>query len=360
MRWSRAKRSPTSPETVPSFESIERFVRDVIPTVPGGLHVSTDAAGHIDLIRGAATSRGLSIKKIGRTTYFYDGRLPVGGIAKWVPTLVNAEALAVTHSKDLTKQMLEAAGLPTPAGIAVGPDQFDEAAAHLAAARQPLVLKPSVGTRGDGITTWITTEDDLRAAWSAAERPPGKDPTLVLEAQAEGVDVRAYVVGRRVAAAATRIHAHVVGDGRQSITDLMAVKQKLRDQHIVLRKQPFTVDLDLLARGGRTLDTVPDDGEVVVLNGVSNISVGGESVDVTEIAHPGLFQMAVDAARAIPGLGVAGIDLLAPDITSTDGAVVLEANVQANVRPHHCPAYGRPRDVAGAIIDEMIATARHP
>ena len=83
-------------------------------------------------------------------------------------------------------------------------------------------------------------------------------------------------------------------------------------------------------------------------------------MDVTELVHPDLLELAVDAIRAIPGLGVAGIDLLAPDIGSADGAVVLEANVEANIRVHNCPAYGRPRDVAGAIIDEMIATARRP
>ena len=354
------KRSQPSPETAPSFEPIERFVRDVIPSVPGGRHMSTDATGHLDLIQRAATARGLSIKTIGRTTYFYDGRLPVGGMTKWVPTLVSGEALAVTNSKDLTKQMLEAAGLPTPAGIAVCPDQFDEAVAHLAAARRPLVLKPSRGAKGEGITTGITTEDDLRAAWSIAERVAGDDSWLVLEEQVEGVDIRAYVVGRRVAAAATRIHAHVVGDGRQTITELIAEKQEWRVEHIILRKRPFTVDPAVLARAGRTLDTVPDDGEVVVLNGVANIHVGGESVDVTELVHPDLLKLAVDAARAIPGLGVAGVDLLVPDIRSADGAVVLEANVQANSRPHNCPAYGRPRDVAGAIIDEMIATAGHP
>jgi len=322
--------------------------------------MSTDATGHLDLIRGAATSRGLSTKTIGRTTYFYDGRLPVGGMTSWVPTLVNAEALAVTHSKDLTKQMLEAAGLPTPSGIAVGPDQFDEAAAHLAAARRPLVLKPSLGARGEGITTWITTEDDLRAAWSVAERPPGKDPTLVLEEQAEGVDIRAYVVGRRVAAAATRIHAHVVGDGRQTITELIAEKQVWRDQHAYMRRAPIVADPAVLARGGRTVDDVPAAHEVVVVSGLANVHAGGETVDVTELAHPDLLAMAVNAMRAIPGLGVAGVDLLAPDIGSAEGAVVLELNVQANIRVHQCPAYGRPRDVAGAIIDEMIATARYP
>jgi len=48
---------------------------------------------------------------------------------------------------------------------------------------------------------------------------------------------------------------------------------------------------------------------------------------------------------------------MTPDLGSADGAVVLEVNVQANIRVHLCPAFGKPREVAGAIIDEMIATA---
>ncbi len=353
-------RSQPSPVAAPSLAPIERFVREVIPSVPGGRQRSTDGTGHLALIQQAAADRGLSIKTIGRTTYFYDGRWPIGGMTGWVPTLVTAEALAVARSKDMTKQMLDAAGVPTPAGIAVRRDELDHAIAHVAASRRPLVLKPSAGGKGVGITTGITTEDDLRAAWAIAERAAKDDPWFVLEEQHEGVDIRAFVVGRRVVAATTRIHAHVVGDGRQTITELGAEKQEWRDEHIILRKRPWTIDPAVLARAGRTVDSVPAEGEVVVVNGLANLHVGGESVDVTELAHADLLEMAVDAVRAIPGLGLAGMDLLAPDIGSADGAVVIEANVTANIRVHNCPAYGRPRDVAGAIIDEMIATARHP
>jgi cyanophycin synthetase len=220
-----------------------------------------------------------------------------------------------------------------------------------------LVLKPSDGGKGEGITTGITTERELRAAWGLAEQATRDVPGAVLEEQAEGVDVRVFVVGRRVAAAATRIHAHVVGDGRQTITELIAEKQAWRDQHVILRKRPFTVDPVLLAQSGRTLETVLGDGEVAVLNSLSNLHLGGENVDVTDLAHPDLLQLAVEAVRAVPGLGVAGVDLLAPDIGSVDGAVVLELNVEANARVHRCPAYGEPRNPAEVIIDEMIATA---
>lgn len=340
-----------------SLAPIERFVREVIPTVPGGRQRSTDARGHHDLIKNAAVQRGLTVTEADGTTHFHDGRHRVGGMTGWVSTLVTRDAVKACRHKDLTKQWLAAAGVPTPAGIALDVDDLDAALAHVAAARRPLVLKPSTGTKGAGITTGITTAEDLRGAWAVAGQVKGQPRRFVLEEQVEGVDIRAYVVGPRVAAAATRIHAHVVGDGRQSITELIAEKQLWRDEHVILRKRPFIVETGLMTRQGRTVDDVPAAGEVVVVNSLANLHVGGENVDITELVHPDLLTMAVEAARAIPGLGAAGVDLLTPDIRSAAGAVVIETNVAANIRVHNCPAYGRPRDVAGAIVDRMIETA---
>ncbi len=342
---------------IPDLTPVERFVREVVPTIPGGLQRVTNVTGHLALIQAAAADRGLTTRTIDTTTYFFDGRWPVGGMTGWVPTLVGREAHAISHAKDATKRMLEAAGVPTPVGITVGPDGLDEALAHVRRAERTQVLKPTRGYAGSGITCGIASESDLRTAWTTA-RAAGPSPAFVLEEQVAGVDIRAYVVGPRVVAAVTRVNAHVVGDGASSLAALIAEKQRRRDEHNArLAKHPIIVDTDLLARCGRTLQDIPLRGDVIVLNSVANNHVGGESVDVTDLAHPDLFRLAVDAARAIPGLGVAGVDLMTPDLGSADRAVVLEVNVGANVRVHLCPAYGKPRDVAAAIVEEMIATA---
>ena len=365
MRWGkpRAKAAPADPASsdwTPDFASAERFIREVMPCIAGGRHLSTDTTGHLALIRQAATDRGLSIKVLEATTYFYDGPLAVGSMAGWVPSLVTPEALHACRSKARTKAMLDAAGVPTPAGIAVGHDQFDEALTHVRASAKPQVLKPTGTQAGAGITCGITSDDDLRAAWETARAAAKPRARFVLEDLVEGVDVRAFVVGGRVVAASTRINAHVVGDGRQSIAELVDEKHRWRARNAYLSKYPLILDERMLARTGTTIDDVPAAGEVVVLNSVSNAGVGGETVDVTDLVHRDLQELAVEATRAIPGLGVAGIDLMTPDIGSADRAVVLEANVGANIRVHTCPAHGRPRNPAGAIIDEMIATARRP
>ena len=342
-----------------AFGPIERFVRDVLPTVPGGAQHAASGSGHHDLIRRAASDRGLTVRELASGTWFHDGRLAVGGITGWVPSLVSRPALTVCQSKDLTKQLLEAAGVPIPPGIELDVHRLEDALAHLRSSARALVLKPVAGHGGAGITSGITTEQELRLAWETA-REVAVRPGLVLEEHVVGVDIRAFVVGRRVVAAGTRIHPHVVGDGRNTVAELVVQKEAWRARHVLMRKRPFTVDPALLELRGLALDDVPPAGEVVVLNRLANLHLGGETADVTEVADPGLFALAVDAVRAVPGLGLAGVDLIVPDVRSADGAVILELNVGANIRVHHYPTYGRPRDVAGAIVDEMMATARHP
>src|SRR5688500_18190558 len=145
MRWGRANpdrvatAETSTHASAPGYAPVERFIREVIPAVPGGLHMSTDARGHLQLIQLAAAERGLSTTTIGRTTYFYDGRLAVGGMAGWVPTLVGREAFAAAKSKEISTLMFEAAGVPTPASIVLDPDQLDAAIAHVRAADRPLV-----------------------------------------------------------------------------------------------------------------------------------------------------------------------------------------------------------------------------
>ncbi len=348
---------PSRHRTPPDLSPVERFVRDVLPSIPGGRYVETESPGHTVLVRRAAKARGLTARKVGGEIYLYAGHTPVGGAKKTMSTLNSPEAIDICRSKALTKQMLDAAGLPTPRGIVLGADQFEDAREHLASMDGPAVLKPMSQARGEGVTCAITTADELKAAWNTAEAAGKRAPGFLLEEQVDGIDIRVQVVGRRAVAVVTRLPSHVVGDGRRSIGALVDHKQQLRNEHAYLAKTPLTVDTAVLARAGRTLDDVPGDGELVLLFGPANVQHGGDPVDVTELVHPDLLSLAVDAARAIPGLRNTGVDLIARDLDTVDGAVVLENNFCPDIRIHHHPAYGRPRDVAAAIVEEMIASA---
>ena len=129
------------------------------------------------------------------------------------------------------------------------------------------------------------------------------------------------------------------------------------DHSTVLSK--ITLDpiaLATLAEAGYHLDTVPAPGVKVVIRRNANLSTGGTATDVTDIVHPLVAETAVDAARVV-GLDVAGIDIIARDITrplEEQGGIIVEVNAGPGLRMHLEPSVGTPRPVGEAIVDSLF------
>src|SRR5205085_5164040 len=112
----------------------------------------------------------------------------------------------------------------------------------------------------------------------------------------------------------------------------------------------------MLARKGYTRQTVPADGEQVFLRSTGNLSTGGTATDLTDLVHPDNIGMAVRAVKAI-GLDVGGVDFLTTDITESYkdvGGAICEINAAPGFRMHMAPSEGRPRDVAGPVLDMLF------
>jgi D-alanine-D-alanine ligase-like ATP-grasp enzyme len=310
---------------------------------------------HRGFIVDAARQRGLTVKNLSRDQVaFFEGDVAVGGMYKMVTSLVSHPAINMTNSKPMTKELMAKAKVPVPSGRAFSQGQYDQALEYFEQQQSPQVVKPANGRAGLGISTQIQTAQQFHSAWLRAIEASTSKAKILIEQHVTGLDVRAFVVGNRVVASATRLPAFVVGNGYDSIATLVDAKADLRAKNGYLRSKPIQIDADWLGRRNLTTTSVPSEGEVVLLNGTVNLHQGGEQVDLTDILSPELQDIAVRAARAIPGLTIAGIDLLVESPTSTRNAVVLEANTSANISVHHIPAYGKPVDVAGAIIDEML------
>src|SRR5699024_10657241 len=95
------------------------------------------------------------------------------------------------------------------------------------------------------------------------------------------------------------------------------------------------------------LSDVPDKDEIVYLKGESNISAGGDSVDVTDNIRSEVREVAIEAVKAIPGLNHAGVDM----IVNEKDAVVIEINSTGSTALHTFPLYGESQNVAEKIID---------
>lgn len=334
---------------------VRKFIQKHVIGAQAEFNVLPEVGLHEDVFTQAAHQRGLEVVKFGSNQYFYAGDKVVGGLHSMVSSLVSLLAIRTCQSKSQTSSLFSRGGLPIPGEQVFGVSDFDAAREYFAGVAAPLVVKPDSGAAGNGVTTGVRTGEQFDSAWDRAVEVAGSRGAVVVQDHVSGVDIRAFVVGDRVVGAVSRLPAFVTGDGQQTVQELVDAKEQLRGRNAYLQRMPIVVDDGWLQNSGYSSDSVPSMDEVVFVNGTVNLHQGGEHVDITDVMNLELKQLAVDACRVIPGLGVAGIDLLTPSVDSAAGAVVLEANTWANVLVHHVPAYGRSRDVAGPVVDAMIA-----
>ena len=268
-------------------------------------------------------------------------------------------SVELAGDKEETNKILSAHGLPVPRQILVS-SQTDA----IKAARRlggPVVLKPWNGNHGRGITINITEDDDIRAAFAAAQE---HSRSVIVETFQPGDDHRLLVVNGELIAATRRTPGHVVGDGRSTISELIDVVNQDPRRGVGHEKVLTRLELDreanlMMERVGYDADSVPKADEVVFLRSTANLSTGGTATDVTDVIHPDNREMAVRAVRAI-GLDVGGVDFISPDITESYrriGGAICEVNAAPGFRMHVAPSEGTPRDAAGPVIDMLFPPA---
>jgi D-alanine-D-alanine ligase-like ATP-grasp enzyme len=289
------------------------------------------------------SSRVLLVEMMGRTVAFEQMNGP----------LSSTPGMEICNSKHLAREVLRDAGLEVVESCLVSLYELSTALKHAEEFGYPVVVKPTNATRGQGVTTNIMTPKALREAIIFAG---GKDRHVLLEKHFFGEDFRFFVVDDEVISVTHRVRANVTGDGRSTIRQLIEAKNTIRRQNRYLCDCPIPLDpvqLTRMVREGHTLESVPVAGEVVTLRDQSNLSAGGDSVDVTDDCHPGFREIAVRALVAIPGMRYAGLDLLTADVTRSPapGSYIV-GEVEYSPAPlAHYPAVGQSRDMAGAILD---------
>jgi cyanophycin synthetase len=309
----------------------------------------------------AAQQKGIPVRRLNRGSLVQLGH---GCLQRRIRTAetdrTSAIAEDVAQDKQLTRSLLQMVGVPVPDGRPVK-DAEDawQAAEELGL---PVVVKPQDGNHGRGVATNLTTRDQVVRAFDAACQ---EGDSVMVERFIPGSDYRLLVVGERFVAAALREPAHVIGDGRSTITQLIdEVNRDPRrsDGHatVLSRIKLDPVALAVLCEQGHAPDSVPSAGTRVLIRRNGNLSTGGTATDVTDRVHPDVAARAVDAARAV-GLDIAGVDVVALDISqpleSQNGAVV-EVNASPGLRMHLEPSAGQPRAVGEAIVEFLFPGAQ--
>ncbi len=259
--------------------------------------------------------------------------------------------------KEATKRILAASGAPVPKGTVINFfDDLEEAIEYVGG--YPIVIKPSDGNHGRGITIDIREWDEAEAAYEAARLI---SRSIIVERYYAGRDHRVLVVNGKVVAVAERVPAHVVGDGRSTIAQLIEETNQDPNRgeghdNILTKIELDRSSYQLLERQGLTLKSVPPKGTICYLRATANLSTGGSAIDRTDEIHPENVWLAQRVVKII-GLDIAGLDIVTTDISrplrEVDG-VIVEVNAAPGFRMHVAPSQGIPRNVAGAVMDMLF------
>ena len=267
-------------------------------------------------------------------------------------------AVDIASDKEMTLQLLSSAGLPVPQSKAVR--TLDSALEVAHRIGFPVVLKPADGNHGRGVGLDLRDDAAVAKAFDVA-KSESRRGWVIVETYLVGSDYRFLVVGGRMVAVAERVPAHVIGDGVQTVAELVEVTNADPRRGVGHEKVLTRIALDeaadeLLAAQGLTRSSVPDRGLMVKLTLTANMSTGGISIDRTLEAHPDNVEIAEEAARVV-GLDVAGIDFMAVDISDPVrevGGGIVEVNAAPGFRMHTNPTVGEPQYVAKPVIDLLF------
>tara|TARA_R100000935_G_scaffold13736_4_gene27502 strand:- start:71435 stop:74071 length:2637 start_codon:yes stop_codon:yes gene_type:complete len=287
-------------------------------------------------------------------------QLGYGANQKRIQATVTSETSSIgvelACDKEDTKYLLEQAEVDVPRGDIISRESSLEDACRYVG--YPLVIKPIDGNHGRGITVDIQNYEDAVVAFHAAKEVSRR---VIVEKYITGEDYRLLVINNELVAGAKRTPAHVVGNGTATVQELIDETNKDPRRgygHEKVLTQITVNDLTktIIKDAGKTLESVLEEGELLLLKDTANLSTGGTAEDITDIIHPANVSMAERISKIID-LDICGIDIMTTDISqplSETGGAILEVNAGPGFRMHLAPTTGLPRNVAAPVIDKLF------
>ena len=268
----------------------------------------------------------------------------------------------IMENKVVTKKVLAKAGFNVPQSI-----EFTDVKSAVENfplfENRAVVIKPKSTNFGLGISIFqqgVTDRDDFAKAVEIAFR---EDKEIMVEDYLLGTEYRFFVLGDQTLAVLLRVPANVIGDGVHTVAELVAAKNAhpLRgDGSRTPLKKIALGDIEQLQlkEQGLTVDSIPAKDQLVQLRANSNISTGGDSIDMTDEMHASYKEIAVGISKAM-GAAVCGVDLIIPDLKkpaepSLRSWGVIEANFNPMMMMHIFPFSGQSRRLTMNVIKMLF------
>ncbi len=266
----------------------------------------------------------------------------------------------IMENKIVTKKILDEQGFRVPRGYEIS--NLEEAVRIFNYVKnKPIVIKPKSTNFGLGISIFkhgTTSLDDYSKAIKFALK---EDKDVLIEEFIEGTEYRFFVIEGETKAVLLRVPANVEGDGKHTIRELVKIKNgnPLRGD---AKKTPLKkielgeIEELQLKEQGFNFETVLENGEIAYLRENSNISTGGDSIDMTDEVHQSYKELAVKITDAMMAK-VCGVDLIIPNIkkeVTKENYGVIEANFNPMMMMHIYPHQGKSRRLSIDILKMLF------
>ena len=256
----------------------------------------------------------------------------------------------IANDKSVAKRIMQEGGVSVPKGIDISSDIDDAYLDNIVNqyVNIPIVIKPKSTNFGTGITIFKTgaSKEQIENAIKFAF---GFDNTVLIESYAQGKEYRFLVIDNKCVAVTWRRNASVVGDGKSTIEELIDNKNEELWHKVIHSDIKNDNELkEYISKNKIMMTDIPTKGERVTLRGNSNVSTGGESIDMTDIM-PDYFKRIAEKVSITLNAKICGVDIIINDMKKEEYKV-LEVNSNPGIYLHRWPYEGKERRIGYDIL----------
>ena len=267
----------------------------------------------------------------------------------------------IMENKTVTKKILKENGFSVPGGKEY--TNIDDAINdYKRFVGESIVIKPKSTNFGLGISVFQEkfSKEDYEEAIRIAFK---EDKYVLVEEFIKGTEYRFYVMNGTVEGITLRVPANIEGDGVHTIEELVEIKNQDPLRGTNYRRPLQLIKLGeieklMLKAQGYNIETILEKGKVAYLRENSNVSTGGDSIDMTDDMDISYKKIAEEAVKSL-GAFISGIDIMIPDnhrstTKESRDYGIIEANFNPAIHMHMYPYKGKSRPIASKILDYLF------
>src|SRR5699024_5472290 len=204
----------------------------------------------------------------------------------------------LVEDKLKTEKYISQFGINTPQSKVYHMSEREFAKQESFTKKDKIVIKPLSSSRGRGVQVNVT-KDRFDINWDIVKKALRlKNEYILVQNVVEGFEARATIIEGELLSIMVRVPPYVTGNGKNTISELIEVKNNDREKCDFRKDMLITqseTNREFIEAQGMNFDYIPADEENILLNSISNIAYGGETINITGLVCKEIKEEALNA-----------------------------------------------------------------